>query len=86
MKELKIKGAGDLLRPHETAAIADVVLPGTSFAEKDATFTNSERRVQRIRKVVDPIGDSRPDWEILCELGRRLSRQLTLGVESEFNY
>ncbi len=71
---------------HETAEIADVVLPATSFAEKDGTFTNSERRVQRVRKVVEPVGESRPDWEILCELGRRLSARLDLGVEGEFAY
>ena len=71
---------------HETAEIADVVLPATSFAEKDGTFTNSERRVQRVRKVVEPVGESRPDWEILCELGRRLSAHLDLGVEGEFAY
>ena len=53
---------------HETAQIADVVLPATSFAEKDGTFTNSERRVQRVRKAVEPIGESRPDWEIICDL------------------
>ena len=39
----------------ETAALADVVLPGCTFAEKDGTFTNTERRVQRIRKAIDPI-------------------------------
>ncbi len=71
---------------HETAEIADVVLPATSFAEKDGTFTNSERRVQRVRKAVEPVGESRPDWEILCELGRRLSARLDLGVEGEFAY
>ena len=71
---------------HETAEIADVVLPATSFAEKDGTFTNSERRVQRVRKAVEPVGESRPDWEILCELGRRLSARLALGVEGEFAY
>ena len=54
---------------HETAQIADVVLPATSFAEKDGTFTNSERRVQRVRKAVEPIGESRPDWDILCDSG-----------------
>ena len=53
---------------HETAEIADVVLPATSFAEKDGTFTNSERRVQRVREVIEPVGQSRPDWEIICEL------------------
>lgn len=71
---------------HETAEIADVVLPAASFAEKDGTFTNSERRVQRVRKAVEPIGESRPDWEILCELGRIISRKLQLDAENEFTY
>ena len=71
---------------HETARIADVVLPAASFAEKDGTFTNSERRVQRVRKVIDPVGDSRPDWEILCDLARRMSRRRRLGVEAEFEF
>ncbi len=56
----------------ETAQLADVVLPGVSFAEKDGTFTNTERRVQRVRKAVKPIGDSRPDWLITCQIGKRL--------------
>lgn len=71
---------------HETAAIADVVLPATTFAEKDGTFTNSERRVQRVRKVVEPVGQSRPDWDIICDLGQRISRNLALGIENEFNF
>ena len=71
---------------HETAQIADVVLPATSFAEKDGTFTNSERRVQRVRKAVEPIGESRPDWDILCDLGQRMSRNLGLGVDDQFAY
>ena len=71
---------------HETAEVADVVLPATSFAEKDGTFTNSERRVQRVRKAVGPIGQSRPDWEIIADLGRRMSRRLGLGLEHEFSY
>ena len=71
---------------HETAEIADVVLPATTFAEKDGTFTNSERRVQRVRKVIEPVGSSRPDWDIICDLGRRLSAKRGLGLESEFDY
>ena len=71
---------------HETAQIADVVLPATSFAEKDGTFTNSERRVQRVRKAVEPIGESRPDWDIICDLAQRMSRNLGLSVEDQFAY
>jgi formate dehydrogenase major subunit/formate dehydrogenase alpha subunit len=56
----------------ETAQMADVVLPGSSFAEKDGTFTNTERRVQRVRKAVEPPGEARVDWEIICDLARRL--------------
>jgi formate dehydrogenase alpha subunit len=56
----------------ETAKFAHVVLPATSFAEKDGTFTNTERRVQRVRKVVEPPGDSRPDWWIICQVAQRL--------------
>jgi formate dehydrogenase alpha subunit len=56
----------------ETAQFADVVLPGVTFAERDGTFTNTDRRVQRIRKAIEPIGDSRPDWLILCQLGQRM--------------
>ena len=70
---------------HETAEIADVVLPACSFAERDGTFTNSERRVQRVRRAVDPVGESRPDWETLCDVGRRLCRRLGLD-ERQFSY
>ena len=71
---------------HETAEIADVVLPATSFAEKDGTFTNSERRVQRVRTAIDPVGDSRPDWAIIADVARRVSRKLDLDLEHEFDY
>ncbi|MDP3879939.1 MAG: formate dehydrogenase subunit alpha [Dehalococcoidales bacterium] len=56
----------------ETAQLADVVLPSTSFAEKDGTFTNTERRVQLVRKAVDPVGDSRPDWQITCQIAHKM--------------
>lgn len=56
----------------ETAKFADVILPGASFAEKEGTFTNTERRIQRVRKAVEPPGQARPDWEILCEVATRM--------------
>ena len=61
----------------ETAQLADVVLPACSFAEKDGTFTSTERRVQRIRKAVDPVGASRPDWDIICEVARRMGYSMS---------
>ena len=64
---------------HETAELADVVLPAASFAEKEGTFTNSERRVQRVRQAIPPVGESRPDWEIVQAIGLRVAAQL--GVE-----
>jgi len=57
----------------ETAELADVVLPAVTFAEKDGTFTNTERRVQRVRKAIDPVGDAKPDWWITCQLSKRLN-------------
>jgi predicted molibdopterin-dependent oxidoreductase YjgC len=56
----------------ETAAMADVVFPATAWAETDGVCTNTERRVQRLRKAVDPPGQARPDWWILNELARRI--------------
>ena len=52
----------------ETAEMADVVLPIASFAEKDGTFTATDRRVQRVKKSIEPLGDSRPDWRVLCQI------------------
>jgi predicted molibdopterin-dependent oxidoreductase YjgC len=56
----------------ETARKADVVLPSRCFAEKDGTFSNTERRVQRVRKAVDAPGDAWDDWKILTELAGRM--------------
>lgn len=56
----------------ETAELADVVLPGVSFAEKDGTFTATDRRVQRVRKAIEPLGEARPDWQIICELAQAM--------------
>jgi formate dehydrogenase alpha subunit len=68
---------------NETAEIADVVLPASSFAEKDGTFTSGYRLVQRVRAVIDPIEGSRPDWEILCELGRRMGYEMNYASPGE---
>ncbi len=54
-----------------TAKLADIVLPGASFAEKDGTFVNTERRVMRVRQAVEPVGDSKADWEIIQEISNR---------------
>jgi len=56
--------------PNETTRFADVVLPASCFAEKDGVFTNSDRRVQLVRRAVDPPGNAREDWRILCDLAR----------------
>ncbi|KUO95332.1 formate dehydrogenase subunit alpha [Ferroacidibacillus organovorans] len=55
-----------------TAQFADVILPGAPSLEKDGTFTNTERRVQRLYKALDPLGDSKPDWQIFTELAKRM--------------
>lgn len=56
----------------ETAEMADVVFPACSFLEKEGTFTNIERRVQRVRKVLEPVGESRPDLEIIADLAEAM--------------
>jgi predicted molibdopterin-dependent oxidoreductase YjgC len=56
--------------PSETARYADVLLPGTSFAEKTGTFTSSERRIQMVSQAIQPVGEARPDWQIIAELAR----------------
>lgn len=60
----------------ETADLADVVLPATSFAEKDGTFTNTERRVQRVRKAVNPPGEAREDSWVIAEISKRLGYEM----------
>ena len=56
----------------ETARSAHVVLPGVTFAERDGTFTNTERRVHRVRKAIEPISNAKPDWWITCQIGQRM--------------
>jgi len=56
----------------ETAELAHVVLPGASFAERDGTFTGTDRRIQRVRQAIEPLGEAKPDWEIICQLAQRM--------------
>ena len=59
----------------ETAQLADVVLASASFAETDGTYTNTDRRVQRVRKAIEPIGGSKENWLLICELARTMGAQ-----------
>jgi predicted molibdopterin-dependent oxidoreductase YjgC len=67
----------------ETAAMADVVLPGVSFAEKDGTYTNTERRVQRVRRVIKPLKGTRQDWQIISDVSTALGHQMSYTHPSE---
>ncbi|MDA3832678.1 MAG: formate dehydrogenase subunit alpha, partial [Spirochaetales bacterium] len=67
----------------ETAKIANVVLPAASFAEKEGTFTNTERRVQRVRQGLDPLGDSSPDWKIICNLSEKMGMPMNYDTPEE---
>ncbi len=71
LHQLEFLVVQDLFLTH-IGGYAQVILPGVSFAEKDGTFTNMERRVQRVRKAISPVGDSRPDWKILCDLSTKM--------------
>jgi formate dehydrogenase alpha subunit len=76
--------------PTESSAYADVLLPGVSFAEKDGTFTNTERRIQRVRKAIDAPGQARDDWWIIAQLATRIlsggERQVQGGTHAGWNY
>jgi formate dehydrogenase alpha subunit len=67
----------------ETAQVADVVLPAASVAEKDGTFTNSERRCMRIRKAVKPVGQALPDWQIISRLSGAMGYKMAYGSSEE---
>lgn len=64
-----------------TAELADVVLPASSYFEKDGTFTNGERRMQRVNKVVDPIGNTKPDGQIIIDVMSRLGYDQPTGLQ-----
>ena len=72
----KLKGLDFLvvqgMFPSKVSQLADVILPAASFVEKEGTFTSAERRVQLVREAIKPIGSSRPDWWIACQIALRL--------------
>jgi formate dehydrogenase alpha subunit len=71
--------------PTETADLADVVLPGSTFAETDGTFTGTDRRIQMVREAIAPLGDSRADWVIIADLAQRLNALGPDDGEAEFS-
>ena len=71
---------------NETGEYADIILPAASFAEKDGTFTNSDRRVQRIRTALPIPGEARPDWEIIAELAQRVETRLGRERSAGFTF
>ena len=76
----------DAYRNTETAAFADVLLPATSWGEKDGTVTNSERRISRVRPAAPKPQESRHDWEIVCDFARRLEKKLRPGKPTLFPF
>jgi predicted molibdopterin-dependent oxidoreductase YjgC len=78
------------IQSSETTRYADVLLPGVSFAEKSGTFTNSERRIQMVHQAIGPIGQARPDWQIVSDLAHLIlagnSRHIGEGSASGWEY
>jgi predicted molibdopterin-dependent oxidoreductase YjgC len=72
--------------PSETSVYADVLLPGVTFAEKTGTFTNTERRVQMVRKAIPTQGDARDDWWIISQIAKRILAGSSERVRSEAPY
>lgn len=69
--------------PTDTSAYADVVLPAAAWAETDGTYTNSERRIQRVRPAVPPPGEAKQDWQIVCEIARAMGYAMEYSSASE---
>ena len=72
------------LFPSETSNYADVLLPGVSFAEKEGTFTNTERRIQKLNQVIKPLGNAKPDWKIISELAIRLLEKKQISKDAPY--
>jgi predicted molibdopterin-dependent oxidoreductase YjgC len=85
MEQLEFVVTQDLFI-NESGAFADVFLPATSWAEKEGTFTNTDRRVQRVRQAIPPMGQSRPDWQIVCDLAKRIEQRLGRPNSAYWDY
>jgi formate dehydrogenase major subunit/formate dehydrogenase alpha subunit len=76
--------------PSETSPYVDVLLPGACFAEKTGSCTNTERRLQMVRKAVEPPGEAREDWRIICDLAKRVlaegKRKVDGGTHAGWDY
>lgn len=85
MEQLEFLVAQDVFI-NESGAFADVILPATSWAEKDGTVNNTDRRVQRVRQAIAPRGQSRPDWEIICDVANRIEQRLGRPNTARWTY
>jgi formate dehydrogenase alpha subunit len=85
MQQLEFLVAQDLFI-NESGAFADIFLPAASWAEKEGTFTNTDRRVQRVRQALPPRGSSRPDWQIICDLAKRIESRLGRPRSAYWDY
>jgi formate dehydrogenase major subunit len=74
LKSLDFVVVQDLFLNETARLVGSVFLPACSSFEKEGTFMNSERRIQRVRKVIDPIGESKPDWTILCQVAEAMGK------------
>ena len=82
LKELEFLVVQDLFL-SETAQVADVVFAAASLAEKEGTFTNTERRCMKINKAIEPIGNTLSDWEIICKLSRAMGYEMNYNTPEE---
>jgi len=82
LRQLELLVVQDQFSTH-IGSYAHVLLPGVSFAEKEGTFTSMERRVQRVRKAIEPVGESRPDWKILCDLSTGMGYPMKYRAPAE---
>ena len=76
LHQLELLVVQDQFQTH-IGGYAHVLLPGVSFAEKEGSFTSMERRIQRVRQAIAPVGEARPDWKILCDLSTRMGYPMT---------